>query len=156
MMAMITPDDSEAPRPWMNRATTSSVAPCDRPQAAEAAVNSSTPARNTFRRPIRSPNLPATSRKLAYEIRYELTTQVRTACENLRSCCIEGSATLTMVESSTIISWPKHTTTRATQRRTFEVIRILPRSTRLRDDHYNSIVMITISWIIWVTSIVEI
>ena len=35
---------------------------------------------------------------------------------------MNGSATLTMVESSTIISCPRQTTTRAAQRRRFEFI----------------------------------
>ena len=64
MMATITPPDREPPRPWRNRPTTSSVAPCDIPLNTEATVNRATPARKTFLRPIRSPARPATRRKL--------------------------------------------------------------------------------------------
>ena len=44
-------------------------------------------------------------------------TQVRLPWEKCRSCWIEGSATFTIVASSTIISWPRQSTASAIQRR---------------------------------------
>ena len=69
MMAMITDEESAPPMPWTKRAATNMVSlPAD-PQAMEAKVNSVTPARNTFFRPMRSPRRPAMRRKLPKEMR---------------------------------------------------------------------------------------
>src|SRR5690242_2608211 len=48
---------------------------------------------------------------------YALTTQASEVSENLRSDLIDGSATLTIVVSSTIIRTPRHSTISANQRR---------------------------------------
>ena len=69
MMATITEADSAPPMPWTKRAVTSMAWLSADPQAMEARVNSVTPARNTFLRPMRSPRRPAMSRKLPKEIR---------------------------------------------------------------------------------------
>jgi hypothetical protein len=60
MMARLPGTSSAAPIPWTPRATISGVAPRDRPQASDAAPNSTTPAANTRRRPKRSPSAPPT------------------------------------------------------------------------------------------------
>src|SRR6185437_13603303 len=60
---------------------------------------------------------PASSRKPPKVIRYPSRTQVRLLWEKLRSCWIEGSATFTIVASSTIISCPRQRTASAIQRR---------------------------------------
>ncbi len=64
MMATITDELSAPPMPWMKRAATSRPWLSADPQAMEASVNSVTPARNTFLRPMRSPRRPAMRRKL--------------------------------------------------------------------------------------------
>ena len=69
MMATITEEDSAPPMPWTKRAATNMVWLSAAPQAMEARVNTVTPARNTFLRPIRSPRRPAMRRKLPKEIR---------------------------------------------------------------------------------------
>ena len=81
-----------------------------------ATVNSVRPARKMVRRPIKSPRRPASSSSPPNAIRYALTTQARLELENPRSSWIEGSATFTMVTSSTIISIPAHSTYSASQR----------------------------------------
>ena len=53
-------------------------------------------------------------------------TQVRLAWEKWRSSWIRGSATFTIVVSSTIISWARQTTTSASQRRrSWEIMEVL-------------------------------
>ena len=69
MMATMTEDDSAPPMPWTKRAATSMAWLSADPQAIEARVNTVTPARNTFLRPIRSPRRPAMRRKLPKEMR---------------------------------------------------------------------------------------
>ena len=59
-----------------------------------------------------------------------------------------GSATFTIVESSTIMSCPKQTTTRASHLLRFEFITASKQPNRCEDDHYNRIIMILIAWII--------
>ena len=76
-----------------------------------------TPARNTRLRPTRSPSRPAKSRRLPKVTRKALTTQVRFAWLKWRSCWIEGSATFTIVTSSTIMSCARQTTNKLAQRR---------------------------------------
>ena len=67
-------------------------------------MNTTNPIRNRRLRPSRSPSRPASSRKLPNAIMYASITHARFACEKPRSRCIEGSATFTIVASSTIIS----------------------------------------------------
>ena len=73
--------------------------------------------RKTRLRPKRSPSRPASSSKLPKVTRNALITQVRFPWVKWRSRWIEGSATLTMVVSRTIISCARQTTTSANQRR---------------------------------------
>ena len=117
MIATITADAAAPPTPCSARAAISSPWLCANPHSTDTAVNSTRPARNTFLRPIRSPRRPASSRKPPNVSRYELTTHVRLAWLKPRSRWIEGSATFTIVASTAIMSWPRHTTTTAIQRR---------------------------------------
>ncbi len=106
----ITAEVIAPPMPWTKRAPTSTAWLLASPQAAEASVNSASPARNTRRRPMRSPSRPARSSSPPKAIRYALTTQARLDCVKPRSLWIEGSATFTTVMSRTIISMPAHRT----------------------------------------------
>ena len=74
------------------------------------------PARNIRVRPIRSASRPPSSRKLPNAIRYAFGTQVSDEAEKSRSVLIAGSATATIVASRIIMSWPRQTTARASQR----------------------------------------
>src|SRR5947209_9646328 len=87
-----------------------------KPQAIEARVNSAIPPRNNRRCPSRSPRRPPNRRKPPKVSRYPFTTHASEDCEKPRSRLIEGSATFTIVLSSTIISEPRQTTIRAIQR----------------------------------------
>ena len=69
MIAMITEEATAPPMPWTKRAAISSAWLSERPQSAEAVVNSARPLRKTFLRPTRSPRRPASSRKLPKAIR---------------------------------------------------------------------------------------
>ena len=110
IMPRITAELIAPPMPCTNRAATSISWLCARPHSSEATVNTPSPARNTRRRPIRSPSRPASSSSPPNAIRYAFTTHARLDCEKPRSSCIEGSATFTTVTSSTIISTPVHST----------------------------------------------
>ena len=68
------------------------------------------PIRKIRRWPIRSPIRPASSSRPPNAIRYAFTTQARLLWEKPRSSWIEGSATFTIVASSTIISTPAQST----------------------------------------------
>ena len=67
-------ETSAAPRPWSPRITISIVSLCATPQRSEATVKSTTPARKTRLRPIRSPARPPSSRKPPKRSAYALTT----------------------------------------------------------------------------------
>src|SRR5262249_25257559 len=66
--------------------------------------------------PNRSPRRPPSSRKPPKVRRYALTTHASDVSVKPRSVRIDGSATFTIVVSSTIISVPQHRTIRANQR----------------------------------------
>ena len=117
MMARITEACIAAPTPWMKRAAISTPSLGARPHSTDAAVKTTTPARKTRLRPIRSPSRPASNRKLPNVIRKALMTQVRLPWVKWRSCWIAGRATFTIVVSSTIINCARQTVTRAIQRR---------------------------------------
>ena len=63
MIAMITPAEIEAPSPCKKRPMMRWSGPWANPLPTDAIVNRNTPARKTFRRPIRSPTRPASIRK---------------------------------------------------------------------------------------------
>ena len=104
------------PSPCTARATTST--PCDSatPQASEAAVKSAMPATNRRRWPNRSPSRPPRSMKPPKVSMYALTTHASEASEKPRLSWIDGSATFTIVVSSTIIRSPMQRTISASQR----------------------------------------
>jgi hypothetical protein len=104
------------PTPWMNLAATSTSWLWASPQASEAMVNTTRPARKTLRREVRSPSRPASSSRPPNAIKYALTTQASPAWENPRSAWIAGRATLTTVASRTIINMPVQSTASAAQR----------------------------------------
>ncbi len=116
IMPSITAEVAAPPIPCRNRAPTSISRFAASPHSSDAAVKVARPARKTFLRPARSPSRPASNNSPAKAIRWALTTQARPACEKPRSAWMDGSATFTMVMSSTIISIPVHSTTRAIQR----------------------------------------
>ena len=104
------------PTPCTARAPISSPWVVDTPHATDAAVKIAIPVRNSFRWPNRSPSRPPRSRNPPNVSRYAFTTQARDVSVNPRSSRIEGSATFTIVMSTTIIRSPRHRTYRASQR----------------------------------------
>src|SRR3954467_9435854 len=116
IMPRITAEVIAPPTPCTNRAPTSIAWLCASPHASEASVKTARPARKIPRRETRAPRRPASSSSPPKAIRYALTTHARLDAENPRSSWIDGSATFTTVTSSTIISMPAHSTTRAIQR----------------------------------------
>ena len=105
-----TAEVSAPPAPWMKRAPISISWLCAVAHSSDAAEKIATPIRNTRLRPMRSPSRPASRSRPPNAIRYALTTHARLLCEKPRSCWMEGSATFTIVASSTIISTPMHST----------------------------------------------
>ncbi len=105
-----TDEVSAPPAPWTNRAMISTCWFPARPHRADAAVNTPSPVRKTRRRPARSPNRPASSSSPPNAIRYAFTTHARAAAVKCSSVRIDGSATFTMVASSTIMSMLPHST----------------------------------------------
>ena len=120
MIARITEACAAAPTPWRNRAPISTPWLGATPHRSEATVNSVRPARKTRLRPARSPSRPASSSRLPNVTRNALTTQLRFAWLKWRSRWIEGSATFTIVTSSTIISCAMQTMNSVTHRRRSE------------------------------------
>ena len=105
-----TADAVAPPKPWIERAAISMPFVSARPQASDASVNSVMPARKSRRCPKRSPSRPPRRRKPPYVSQYAFTTQASEVSLNPRSCLIEGSATFTMVTSSTIIKLARQRT----------------------------------------------
>ena len=98
------------PRPCTARAAMSIEREVATPQPTDAMVNRIRPIRNRRRLPNRSPRRPPSSRKPPNVSMYALTTQTRDVSVNARSSRMEGSATFTMVVSSTIIRTPEQRT----------------------------------------------
>jgi hypothetical protein len=96
--------------PCRKRAPISMPCVCATAHSSEAKVKTARPIRKTRRWPIRSPRRPDSSRRPPKAIRYALTTHARLLWENSRSDWIEGSATFTIVASSTIMSIPTQST----------------------------------------------
>lgn len=111
-----TADTTAPPKPCTARAAISSVCEGATPHASDASVNTTRPARNMRRWPYRSPSRPPSSRQPPNVKRYALTTQTSAVPVKWRSAPIDGSATFTIVLSSTIISTPRHRTISAYQR----------------------------------------
>src|SRR5580700_797865 len=95
--------------PWTSRAITSRLALEDAPHAAEASVNSASPAEKMRRRPRRSPSLAPQIRKTAEVSAYPAVTNSIEPADACRLDWIDGSATLTMKKSSTTMNVPMRT-----------------------------------------------
>ena len=79
-------------------------------------MKSAIPIRKSRVWPYRSPSRPPSSRKPPKVNRYALTTQASDVGEKPRSLRIDGSATFTIVVSSTIIRSPQQRMISASQR----------------------------------------
>ena len=119
IMARITAELTAPPMPWMKRAAISIGWLNERPQRSDAAVNKARPARKTRLRPTRSPTRPASRSRPPNAIRYALITQARPDWVKPRSRWMDGSATLTMVMSTTISRKPVQSTSSESQREFF-------------------------------------
>ena len=104
------------PRPCAARAATRMGCDDEIPAANDAAVKMPMPATKSFRRPYRSPRRPPRRRNPPKKSMYAFTTQASEASVKPRSVRIDGSATFTMVVSSTIMKLPRQRTTKASQR----------------------------------------
>ena len=93
-----------APMPWTARADSSQAWEVAKPPASEAAENSTSPAMNTRRRPSRSPARPPSSSSPPKASAYAVTTHSRPVPEKPSARWMCGSATFTIVASSTTIS----------------------------------------------------
>src|SRR5262249_50570541 len=96
------------------------------PPASEAAENSSSPAMNMRRRPSRSPARPPSSSSPPKVSAYALTTHSRPDPEKPSARWICGSATLTMVASSTTINCAVARTSNARPRRRWPPPAVVP------------------------------
>ena len=95
---------SAANTPCSPRAATSIPKLCAAPPRADAAPNPIVLAMNSRLRPNRSPIRPPASSRLPNASAYAVTTHSRLLLEKCSARCAEGSAILTTVMSSTIIS----------------------------------------------------
>src|SRR6476469_3209441 len=111
-----TAETTAPPRPCTARAATSSPCVFASPQARDERVKSAIPIRKRRRWPYRSPSRPPSRRKPPKVNRYALTTHASDVGEKPRSLRIDGSATFTIVVSSTIIKSPQHRMISAIQR----------------------------------------
>src|SRR4051812_1905315 len=105
-----------APSPWSARAPTRTPSDHANPQRNDAIVNTTTPVRKTRRRPSRSAIRPASRRKPPNVIAYAVITHCRLSREKSSDSPIDGSATLTIETSSTVMKNAAHTTASAFQR----------------------------------------
>src|SRR5215468_11156099 len=122
--ASIAPNAPCAPRP-----ITSIAKPVAAPPSADAAAKPTRPMISIRRRPSRSDSRPPSSNNPPKASEYAVTTHCRSALENPSACWAEGSAMVTIVASSTTISWASPTTPRIHQRR------VGPASTSDSPDH---------------------
>src|SRR5215471_308059 len=109
--ASIAPNAPCAPRP-----ITSTANPLAAPPTADAAANPIRPMISIRLRPTRSDSRPPSSNSPPKASEYAVTTHCRSALENPRSRCAEGSAMFTIVASSTTINCASPTTPRIHQR----------------------------------------
>ena len=101
-----------APRPCATRPATRIPGELASPLIADAAVNSPTPAKNRRLRPNRSPARPPSSMEPPNASVYAVMTHCRSALAKPRSVWIAGSATFTIVASSTTMNWATVTSAR--------------------------------------------
>src|SRR5579862_78009 len=106
-----------APHPWTARDATNHADVVARPPASDALEKSRRPATNIRRRPRTSPRRPPNSSRPPKVRVYALSTHCRSAVEKFRLRWIDGSATVTMVASSTTINCAVEMTTSASPNR---------------------------------------
>ena len=147
-MARITAELTAPPMPWMNRAAISIGCVNESPHSIDAAVKSRRPARKTRLRPTRSPTRPASKSSPPNAIRYALMTHARPDCEKPRSFWIDGSATFTIVMSTTINRNPVHRTSSESQREFFMLIQTtnLPMTHRFATDELSPAIPSEYRW----------
>src|ERR1700761_3825557 len=107
----------EPPRACRQRKIASDGTSQARLHSSEPVVNRARPAWKTRRRPSRSPADPETIRKLAMTSVYASTDHCRSLSEACSPLLMDGSATLTMVESMPTISRLMQQMARMSQRR---------------------------------------
>src|SRR5262245_61170254 len=117
---------SAPPAPCTARAVSKKASLLANPPASEAAENSSSPAMNMRRRPSRSPARPPSSSSPPKVSAYALTTHSRPDPEKPSARWICGSATLTMVASSTTINCAVARTSNARPRRRWPPPAVVP------------------------------
>ena len=103
------------PSPWIPRNRMSSNAVLASPAASDDPAKATSPITNTSRRPIRSAMRPPSSRNPPKMSVYALMTHCRSLAPNFRSDWMCGSATFTIVTSSTTMNWAIASTTRVLQ-----------------------------------------
>ncbi len=116
MIESVDGDTIAAPKPCTARAATSTPVDPARPQTREAIEKISTPTRNIRLRPRMSPARPPSSRKPPNVIAYAVITHCRPVWEKWRLSPIDGSATLTIDTSSTVMKNATQTIASACQR----------------------------------------
>ena len=99
------------PTPCTARDTCSISALVANPHSSEAPVNTTSPIRNNRRRPYMSDRLPAVSKNAASVSAYASTIHCRSEKLAPSPRWISGSATVTMVISSSSMNMPRHTAT---------------------------------------------
>ncbi len=105
-----------APIPWAARDRFSTNGSPARPDASEATENTPRPMVNTSRRPMRSASEPAVNRNAASVSAYASTTHCRSEKLECSDVWIDGSATLTIVTSSSSMKIATQTTDSVHQR----------------------------------------
>ena len=106
-----------APSPCMTRAAISTPIEPASPQASDAAEKRAIPIMNMRRRPRRSPVRPPSSRKPPNAIVYAVMTHWRSFSATVSAVLIDGSATLTIETSRTVMNIATQTSASACQRR---------------------------------------
>src|SRR3954452_7727072 len=110
------------PMPWSPRARSSEVADGARPQSSDATVKISTPTMNTSRRPTRSASEPTVSISAESIRAYASTTHCSSVRPAPRSVWMLGSATFTIVMSTSSMNVATHTASSVHQRRSMAYI----------------------------------
>ena len=105
--------------PCSSRATTSQVGEVASPAAALVTVNSAMPTTNALRRPRASPKRPAGTSARPKVSAYPERIHCRSLGRRVQRPAIEGTATLTMLTSSSVMKAATSPTPTACQRRRF-------------------------------------
>ena len=119
------------PMPWNARESVRNVGSPASPHSADPIVNTTIPTANTSRRPARSAIDPEVRRKAASVSAYASMTHWRSASEAWNACWMYGSATLTIVMSSSSMNTPVQTASRVHHLRSIELPPIPERALRI-------------------------